>query len=310
MKNGNQHYEFHPYAAVLPMMGQVETNELAADIQMNGLRSEIVLLDGLILDGRNRYMACGIAGTEPRFRDFNGDGDPIDFIISVNLRRRHMSASQKAMVVAKIADLPRGNPDLNHQKPQQTPNGHKVSICKPYTPSAGKSNAAVAAEVDVSATTVKQAKQVLREAPKKDVEAVERGEKSVATVVKEIKKAKESKAVHLDKTGYPVPETILQEWNRAAAFDSTLREISKIKSIIEAATEDKDPIFGEVGNAVIAHLKNAYSDLTCVIPYAVCTTCQGRIPDKCGLCLGRGFISKFRYSLVAIETRRMRERMA
>lgn len=115
---------------------------------------------------------------------------------------------------------------------------------------------------------------------------------------------------HLDKTGYPIPEAILPEWGRAAAFESTLREISKIKSIIEKATEDKDPIFGEVGNAAIAHLKNAYSDLTCVIPHAVCTSCQGRIPDKCTLCLRRGFISKFRYSLVPVETRRMREKKA
>ena len=107
-----QEYEFHPIASVLPMLGTAELNALAADIQGNGLRHSIILLDGKILDGRNRYKACQLVGVAPSFRDFNGDGDPIAFIISENLCRRHLTASQKALAVAKIADLPRGNPNL------------------------------------------------------------------------------------------------------------------------------------------------------------------------------------------------------
>src|SRR5690242_16836956 len=98
-----EEYEFHPYAAVVPMLGQVELNALAADIQSNGLKQPIVLLDGKILDGRNRYKACLMVNVEPAFRDYNGEGDPIDYIVSMNLCRRQLTASQKALAVAKIA---------------------------------------------------------------------------------------------------------------------------------------------------------------------------------------------------------------
>ena len=73
-----QEYEFHPYASVLPMLGIAEANELAADIQQNGLRESIVLFEGKILDGRNGYRACKAVSVEPRFIDLNGDGDPIE----------------------------------------------------------------------------------------------------------------------------------------------------------------------------------------------------------------------------------------
>jgi len=40
------------------MMSDVELTELASDIIENRLRDPIVLLDGLIIDGRNRWAAC------------------------------------------------------------------------------------------------------------------------------------------------------------------------------------------------------------------------------------------------------------
>jgi hypothetical protein len=46
-------------------------------LQSDGcLYDEIVLLDGMILDGRNRQPACNETGLAPRYRDFVGeDGD-------------------------------------------------------------------------------------------------------------------------------------------------------------------------------------------------------------------------------------------
>jgi predicted RNA methylase len=74
-----------------------ELQELADDIAANGLRNPIVMLDGRILDGRNRYIACKLARVEPRFTEFDGD-DPIGWVVSQNLVRRHLTASQRAVV--------------------------------------------------------------------------------------------------------------------------------------------------------------------------------------------------------------------
>jgi hypothetical protein len=298
-------YEFHPYASVVPMLGQVELNALAADIQGNGLRVPIVLLDGKILDGRNRYKACQIVGVKPEFRDFNGDGDPIDFIVSMNLVRRQLTASQKGMAVAKIAELPRGNPALKKSKTSTNPKSAQMPNCK--------SVEELAREVEVSPRTVGQAKQVLREAPKEVITQVEEGKKSVASAVKEIKAEKQKEAdakeKHFDKTGYVIPESILEDWNRADSFRSTINDLHKIKLQVEKALDVSDLIFREIGKDTLIGLTNSWNELRSVLPYAVCPTCQGRKRDKCTACKGRGYVSEFGYKhWFAKEVIELRER--
>lgn len=92
--------EVHPFAARFPMLSDDEIADLAEDIKANGLIHPIVLdAEGLLIDGRNRLRACEIAGVEPRFTTYEGE-DPVAFILSVNLNRRHMSKGQKTMMSA------------------------------------------------------------------------------------------------------------------------------------------------------------------------------------------------------------------
>ncbi|WP_246681587.1 MT-A70 family methyltransferase [Mesorhizobium sp. B1-1-2] len=97
----------HPLAELFPLLPEQEMHELADDIVTYGQRVPIVLLDGMVLDGRNRLAACRFAEVEPVFTEFVGD-DPLDFVLSLNLRRRHLSESQRAMVAAQIVDWDRG----------------------------------------------------------------------------------------------------------------------------------------------------------------------------------------------------------
>src|SRR5258708_4409001 len=93
----------HPVAALFPMMTKDELQELADDIKKNGLQEPIKLsTDGkMLIDGRNRLAACKIAKVEPRFEKLNG-AEAEAYAISANIARRHMTAAQRAMVVAKI----------------------------------------------------------------------------------------------------------------------------------------------------------------------------------------------------------------
>jgi N6-adenosine-specific RNA methylase IME4 len=110
---------FHPLADIFPLIEGQEFDDLVADIRAHGLRDQIVLIDGQILDGRNRYRASVAAKLLPEnldeltvsqlkhFRHYLPPGAPLPpqdelwaFVVSKNLRRRHQSASQRAMAVA------------------------------------------------------------------------------------------------------------------------------------------------------------------------------------------------------------------
>jgi hypothetical protein len=81
-----------------PRLADAELQELADDIKLGGLLHPVVVFRGQILDGRNRLAACEMAGVAPRFTEWAGGGSPVEWVISTNVHRRHLTASQRAVV--------------------------------------------------------------------------------------------------------------------------------------------------------------------------------------------------------------------
>jgi ParB-like chromosome segregation protein Spo0J len=150
---------FHPLANIFPLLEGAEFDTLVADIKANGLLEPVVVYDDQILDGRNRYRACVTAGVEPVFVPYQGD-DPLTFVISKNLKRRHLDESQRAMVAARLATLPKGaNQHASIEAPSQN-------------------NAADL--LNVSRSGVQRARKVKENGTPELVAAVDRGEVSVS----------------------------------------------------------------------------------------------------------------------------------
>lgn len=98
-------YEEHPIAKMFPLMEGAEFNELVDSVSLNGQREPVVVAGKWLLDGRNRLRACKALGIPPKIREFDPakDGESvISYIIDVNMRRRHLTTPQRAVLGAMI----------------------------------------------------------------------------------------------------------------------------------------------------------------------------------------------------------------
>ena len=156
--------EFHPVSDIFPMMHPEAFEELAEDIKQNGLLTPIVTYENKVLDGRNRLKACAKTGVEPRFEAYAGD-NPLSYVVSLNLKRRHLDESQRAMVSARLATLADGQRQVG-----------KFS----YVPT----QAQAAKMLNVSDRSLRDAKTVLTKGTKPLIMAVEDSKIAVSIAAK------------------------------------------------------------------------------------------------------------------------------
>jgi len=102
--------EYHDIANIFPLLTGSEFESLRDDIAKNGLREPITIYEGKILDGRNRHAACLAAGILPDSVEYTGN-NPLGFVISKNLHRRHLNESQRGLISHKLENMPQGRPN-------------------------------------------------------------------------------------------------------------------------------------------------------------------------------------------------------
>jgi len=173
----------HSAAAIFPLMTGAEFEALVEDIEQHGLREPIVVFDGLILDGRNRLAACERLGKTVATIAWDGLGSAEAYVVSKNLHRRHLNTSQRAMIAARLANRKREESLLIGRQQRNSPD---TQIC---TSASVKQTATL---LKVSPRSVSQAKRVLRDADATDVARIEKGERTVDSVVKRLPKTKPS----------------------------------------------------------------------------------------------------------------------
>ena len=174
-------YEFHEIANIFPLISEQELENLSKDIKQNGLLNKIILFEGKILDGRNRLKACEIAKITPEFDIYKGDA-PLNFVISLNLHRRHLNESQRGMIAAKLANMDVGG-DGSNQYTKSNPANLPLSTI---------SQSEAAKLLNISERTLRDAKVIINTSPE-EVPNVESGKKTIHEVKneKKIKKRKD-----------------------------------------------------------------------------------------------------------------------
>ena len=178
MRNGV--YKIHQAAKIFPLMSDEELARLATDIKLRGLREPIVLLDGVLLDGRNRLRACKKLGIEPTFRDVADCDDPLGFVLATNLHRRHLTTSQRSFAAAQIAKLENGA-NQHNRRVQGRQNCRAIAVGE-------------AAKIfAVSARSINTAKRVIERADRSVVTLIERGNIGVSLAAKFVAKVHDKK---------------------------------------------------------------------------------------------------------------------
>lgn len=97
--------EIHPAAKLDRILDETELRELAQSIKQRGLQQPIELYDGMVISGRNRLLACEIAGVKPEFRDVTDIAeDPYTWAYDSNHMRRHDSVAVRVDAAASYAE--------------------------------------------------------------------------------------------------------------------------------------------------------------------------------------------------------------
>jgi hypothetical protein len=134
----------HPAADLLPMMTDAELRELADDIKESGLKERIKVWwntqtnEKYLVDGRNRAAALSLIGESLiDGTDWNDEfieevrvakwDDPLAYIISLNIRRRHLTAEQKRDVIAKLLKVA---PDKSNRQVAKTVSVDHKTVAK------------------------------------------------------------------------------------------------------------------------------------------------------------------------------------
>jgi len=100
-------YPEHPYVHLFPPMSEDEYAALVVDVQAHGVRNPIVVTpDGYLIDGRHRQRACADLGIDTPVAVWDGVGDLLDYVLSTNLQRRHLSPTQKAELAVDLSETP------------------------------------------------------------------------------------------------------------------------------------------------------------------------------------------------------------
>lgn len=205
----------HPLSAAFPAMSPLDLAALTDDVAQHGLRQPIIIYEGQVLDGWHRYSACVAAGVAHRAVELPDDEDPVAYVLSLNLSRRHLSASQRAAAVVACAEWkPVGNPTLK-------PNAATLPL---------STVAEMAASADVSPRTIRDAKAAQRAGRGQEVRDG-RLSASAAAGRAPRKAASEDRSEynHGDEPEMPPVDTAHSE-----AIDDMVLELQSLRRIVES----------------------------------------------------------------------------
>ncbi len=182
--------KIHAACNIFPPIEGQSFDDLVESIRTHGLHEAIKTVRGEIVDGRNRDKACKVAGVAPTYVELPDGTDVIAYVISANLTRRHLDESQRAMVAAKLAKLPKGA-KLNRNSAASI----EASSEPKRLSNEGSTQTQAAKALNVSRPSVQRAEKVLEKGTPELIADVEQGRVSVSKAAKQVAPARPAKSL-------------------------------------------------------------------------------------------------------------------
>ena len=181
---------YHEAANIFPLMPDDALQSLADDIRRNGLLMPIETCDGKIIDGRNRSAACKLAGVDPDVVAVD-PSDPVAYVLTLNLHRRHLDETQRAMVAGRAKSWYE-----QQQKDKEKQRKSKTTM-ENLPQSNGTARDKAGESVGVSGRSVEHAAKVIANGSKKLVDACDQGKVSVSAAAKlaDLPKSKQNEVI-------------------------------------------------------------------------------------------------------------------
>jgi len=170
MAENSLSYLPHPISELYPLMSGTEFCDLKEDIKARGLKYPVIMYEGRILDGRNRFKACQEVGAAIRAVQYDGD-DPVSDVISVNGKRRNLNSDQLACIAVDALPLYEAeakkrqartaeNRNLVTEKIQQQESSTESKKSKTKTKNANSSSQKAAKKLNTNSHYVSDAKKL------------------------------------------------------------------------------------------------------------------------------------------------------
>ena len=182
----------HPAAEIVPMMEAEQYIALVEDVRANGFLNPVkVTKDNLVIDGRNRLCASIDAFLDVPIEEYN-PADPVQYIVSENVRRRHLTVGQRAMIGTSIEEYYAADAKRRQGVKVDLPTNPNIEENSPHG-EIGRSAEKAGKAVNVSDKSIKQAKAIKQSAPDL-AEEVQQG-RSLHSAYKETKEREQSRPI-------------------------------------------------------------------------------------------------------------------
>lgn len=305
-KAADEPLQFHPICLRIPDHTPQEQANITESVKANGLIEPIVLLDGMILDGRGRYRACLEAKVSPRFVDWwslpeSTTMTPDEYVLAKNFDRRNLNdAGCKFVFTSYLRDEP-SKPDSwfvkhLHLAPATVKKLRAELDATGEVPDPGYRTTADGAVRPTSHAKAKEGDKRKKEPEKKDDypaappdagDAWEPGADEAADLA-----AADAHKAEFTDSGDRVPAHLADVFGDPFYKDAT----EVMRRWARHVRSRPDTYVRLVHNkAFLEHLKNAVKALEFSSPYCVCQNCDGSGTTGnggCDECLTTGWVSQ------------------